>query len=299
MNEVTWGIPVVVYLFLAGLGAGSFFLGVIFSRNNGEGWQLCSRRAFLLAPLAIAVGLLMLILDLRYKTRFWRTLTVLNPGSPMSIGVWLLTAFFVVATLNAVCWLPASVRRRIPLVGSFRFWSRPGMRRLLGYGGIPFALGISVYTGVLLSVTIIPLWRNLSLPLLFFISALSLGIEGGAVAGMMSLGKANAEAMKEPLQFLKRCYRVLLPLYLFAALLFISWLTIASASRAEALRFMAGWSGFIWWIGVVGAGILLPLILVAGKSKGPVRHAWLFSGCLLLGDFLLRLVLILAGQGSV
>jgi len=241
----------------------------------------------------------MLILDLRYKMRFWRTLTVLNIESPMSVGVWLLTAFFLAAALNAMFWLPASARRRIPLFGSWLVWSRPMWSRLLGYIGIPFALGISVYTGVLLSVTVIPLWRNLSLPLLFFISALSLGIEGGAVVSVMSSRRADTAAMREPLQFLKRCYRVMLPLYLFAALLFISSLTIASASRAEAFRFMAGWSGFIWWAGVIGAGILLPLILVMRKSNEPVRHAWFFSSCLLAGDFLLRLVLILAGQGGI
>jgi polysulfide reductase chain C len=299
MHEITWGIPVVVYLFLAGLGAGSFCLGTITSRKKGEGWESCSRMAFLLAPLAIGVGLLMLILDLRYKTRFWRTLTVLNIHSPMSVGVWLLTAFFLVSKLNAMFWLPTSARRRIPLVGSWSVWSRPKWSRRLGFIGIPLALGISVYTGVLLSVTIVPLWRNLSLPLLFFISALSLGIEGGAVLGMMSLRKANLEAIKEPLQFLRRCYRVMLPLYLFAALLFIFSLSIASASRTEAYRFMTGWSGLIWWVGVMGAGILLPLILVMRKSMEPMRHAWFFSSCILFGDFLLRLVLILAGQGAL
>jgi formate-dependent nitrite reductase membrane component NrfD len=299
MNEITWGIPVVVYLFLAGLGAGSFCLGTIASRQKGEGWESCSRMAFQLAPIAIGVGLLMLILDLRYKTRFWRTLTVLNLHSPMSVGVWLLTAFFLVALLSAMFWLPAGARRRIPFAGSWSVWNSPVWKRRLGFIGIPLALGISVYTGVLLSVTIVPLWRNLSLPLLFFISALSLGIEGGAVLGMMSLRKAKLEAMREPLLFLRRCYRVMLPLYLFAALLFIVSLTIASASRTEAFRFMTGWSGVLWWGGVIGAGIVVPLILVMRKSREPMRHAWFFSSCLLFGDFLLRLVLILAGQGGI
>jgi polysulfide reductase chain C len=298
MNDITWGIPVVIYLFLAGLGAGSFCLGIITSGKKGYGWESCSRMAFLMAPLAILAGLFMLILDLRYKARFWRTLTVLNLHSPMSIGVWLLTAFFLVALLTALFWLPESVRRQIPWIGSWSVWNRLAWRRRLGCAGIPLALGISVYTGVLLSVTIVPLWRNSSLPLFFFISALSLGIEGGAVLGMMSLRKGPLDAMQEPLQFLRRGYRVLLPLYLFAALLFMVLLVISSASRSELVHFMTGWSGLIWWVGVIGIGILLPLILVMRKNRTP-RHAWLFSGCLLLGDFLLRLVLILAGQGAI
>jgi formate-dependent nitrite reductase membrane component NrfD len=299
MSEITWGLPVVVYLFLAGLGAGGFCLGTIASRKKGQGWESCSQMAYLLAPLAIFVGLLMLVLDLRYKTRFWRTLTVLNIHSPMSVGVWLLSAFFLVSVLSAIFRLPSSVRLRIPWIGRLSVWGYPKWWKGLGIIGIPLALGVSVYTGVLLSATVIPLWRNLGLPFFFFISALSLGIEGGAILGMMSLRKKNLAAMEEPLRFLRRSYRVLLPLYLFAAILFVILPAVSSASWGEVFHFVTGWSGLIWWVGVVGIGILVPLILVMRKSDTPIRHAWFFSSCLLLGDFLLRLVLILAGQGAL
>ena len=292
-------MPVVIYLFLAGLGAGSFCLGMIASKQKGQDWEACARMSFHLAPSAIFIGLLMLILDLRYKIRFWRTLTVLNIHSPMSVGVWLLTVFFLVSIVSAVFWLPESVRRQIPIVGKWSLWNSVKFRNVIGLTGIPFALGICVYTGVLLSVTAVPVWRNLSLPLLFFISALSLGIEGGSVLGMMSLKKTNGESMKEPLRFLKRSYRIILPLYFFAALLFGISLAVSSASRTEAVHLMTGWSGLLWWIGVMGIGILLPLVLVMKKGKEPMHRAWVFSGCLLLGDFLLRFVLIMSGQGVI
>jgi formate-dependent nitrite reductase membrane component NrfD len=299
MKEITWGLPVVIYLFLAGLGAGSFCLGMIASKRKGPGWEACSRMAFRISPFAIFLGLLMLIFDLRYKVRFWRTLTVLNLQSPMSVGVWLLSAFFLVSMLSALFWLPTSARKRIPLVGRWTLWDRTEVRNGLGFLGMPLALGISVYTGVLLSVTIVPLWRNWSLPLFFFISALSLGIEGGTIFGMMSLRRGNLEAMEEPLRFLRRSYRVILPLYLFAAFLFVILLAVSLASRTEVFHYLTGWNGFIWWVGVVGIGILLPLVLVMRKGQESIRHAWLFSSCLLLGDFLLRLFLILAGQGAL
>ncbi len=297
MNEITWGICVVVYLFLAGLGSGSYCLGVIASKRKGPDWEACSRMAFLLAPVAIAAGLLMLILDLRYKTRFWITLTVFNVYSPMSIGVWLLSTFFLLSIFSAIFWLPPSGRQRIPWIGGLSIWNRPQWKSRLGVIGIPFALGVSVYTGVLLSTTVLPLWRSLSLPLLFFLSALSLGIEGGAILGIASLGKS--EAMKEPIRFLKRSYRIILPIYLLTALFFVFALAVSSVSRAEAVHFMGGWSGFIWWVGVVGVGILVPLILVIRRTEHRMRHAWVFSGCLLVGDFLLRLVLVLAGQRAI
>jgi polysulfide reductase chain C len=169
MKEITWGLPVVLYLFLAGLGTGSFCLGMIASKRKGPGWESCSRMAFQLSPMAIAIGLLMLVFDLRYKARFWRTLTVLNLQSPMSVGVWLLSAFFLVSMLSALSWQVPSVRKRIPWIGRWTAWDQPKVKRGLGLIGMPLALGISVYTGVLLSVTILPLWRNWSLPLFFCI----------------------------------------------------------------------------------------------------------------------------------
>jgi formate-dependent nitrite reductase membrane component NrfD len=277
MNEITWGMPVVIYLFLAGLGAGGFCLGMVLSKRRGLGWESCSRMAFLMSPVAIAIGLLMLILDLRNKFRFWRTLTVLNLQSPMSIGVWLLSAFFLIAFFSAIF---------------------PKWRKRIGPIGMVLALGISVYTGVLLSATVIPLWRNLSLPLFFFISALSLGIEGGAILGIMSLKKERLDVMEEPLQFLRRSYRVILPVYCFAAMLFFV-LLIATAPRETVFHFITGWCGLIWWVGVVLIGILLPLILVMKKRRESMRHAWVLSVCLLVGDFLLRFVLIMAGQGAL
>lgn len=297
MNEVTWGIPVAFYLFFAGLGSGSFCLGAIAAKRAGQGWKACSRMAFLISPLAILAGLLMLVLDLRYSTRFWRTLTVLNLESPMSVGVWLLSAFFLVSILSAFPRLPESLRGKSPGTGQRRKWQKWG--RKLEMAGIPLALGVSVYTGVLLSATIIPIWRNLSLPVLLCLSALSLGIESGAVLGMASLRKRNLEAMKEPLQFLRRSYRVILPLYLFAALLFVVFVVVSPASRRTAFHLMTGWSGLIWWIGVVGMGILLPLVFVMRKANEQISYAWIFSGCLLFGDFLLRLFLVLAGQGKM
>ncbi|MBN1568713.1 MAG: polysulfide reductase NrfD [Acidobacteria bacterium] len=299
MNEMTWGFPIVVYLFLAGLGAGSFCLGAITSKRNGEGWETCARMAFLLAPFAIAAGLLILVFDLGYQTRFWMTLTVLNIYSPMSVGVWLLSIFFMVSVLAAMFWLTPSERRRIPWIGRLSLWSRQKWKRGIGVIGIPFALGVSIYTGVLLSACALPLWRSLILPFFFFLSALSLGIEGGAILGIAALRKSNPDAMKEPLQFLKRSYRVILPLYLITALIFFVVLVASPTSRGVAFGFFSGWSGWIWWIGVVGIGILLPLVLVMQKNEKQLRHAWLLSSCLITGDFLLRLVLVLAGQGAI
>jgi len=299
MIEITWRFPVVLDLFFAGMGAGSFCLAAIASRREGQGWTACFRMASLLAPLAGLVGLSMLVIDLGYKSRFWRTMIGFNMKSPLSAGSYLLSAFFVVSMIFAIYGLPVDTRDRIPLLGRLSIWDRPQWKNGVGVIGTILALGVSVYTGVLLSASVIPLWRSLSLPLLFFLSAVSTGFAGGAMLGMMSLARTNPEAMEGPLQFLKRSYRLILPFYLLVSLALVFSLAIFPSTRAEAFGLMTGWSGLIWWVGAMGLGIIVPMVLVMRGKKVQVGEAWVLFGCLLGGGFLLRLVLIYAGQGAM
>jgi formate-dependent nitrite reductase membrane component NrfD len=161
------------------------------------------------------------------------------------------------------------------------------------------ALGVSVYTGVLLLVSIIPLWRNLSLPLLLFLSALSTGFAAGMILTMLSLRKRNPDAIEEPLRFIRHSYRTILPLHLLMVLVFVFSLALSSFSRTNAIHLITGWSGLIWWAGVIGLGIVVPLIFVMRGEGIKVRHYWFLFGCILIGGFLLRIVLVLAGQGAM
>jgi formate-dependent nitrite reductase membrane component NrfD len=154
------------------------------------------------------------------------------------------------------------------------------------------------YTGVLLSATSIPLWRNLNLPFLFVLSALSAGFAGGALSGMLSLEKEYWEAMTEPLRFLRRSFRILLPFYLVMTLSFSFSLLLSSDSKSAAIFLMTGWNGFLWWAGVVGIGIVVPLIFVLNSKELKTRQACLVFTCVLIGGFLMRMVLMLAGQRS-
>lgn len=298
MGEMTWGVPIVVDLFFTGIGGGSFCLGTIASKRRGEGWNVFSRMASFLTPLAILLGLSMLMIDLGYRARFWITLTKFNLNSPMSIGVWLLSVFLLISIFFAIYWVPAHVRKRIPWFGTLSIWNRLGYRDRLGVVGIPLALGVSAYTGVLLSVSTVPLWRSVILPLLSLLSALSTGFAAGAILGIVCLFKRDLEAIEEPLRFLRQSYRIILPIYLLTALSHVVLLAVAPSSRTEVIHFMRGWSALLWWFGFIGIGIVFPMAIVMSKRAIKISIAWFFFGSLLIGGFLFRLVLVLSGQGA-
>jgi polysulfide reductase chain C len=296
MSEITWGMPVALDIFFAGLAAGAFCFAVLTSRRAGESFQTCSRAAAILAPLSVAFGLSMLILDLRYKTRFWFTITVFNGDSPMSQGVWLLTIFSNIATLYAIFWIPDAVRERIPVIGKWPLWSQQRVRDLLGYVGFPVALLVSIYTGVLLSATSIPLWRNLALPALFCFSSMATGFAAGLLLALLFSPGKRQELISGPFQWLQGSYRVLLPVYLLAILVYVLLFFMSEMGHKDILPLITGWSGLLWWVGVVGVGVILPLVLSLRKTKASLSGVFVFLGALLAGGVLLRLVLVFIGQ---
>jgi len=290
-----WGLPVALDLFFAGLGAGSFCFAVLASRKKGDAFETSARGAAIFTPLSLGFGLAMLILDLMYKTRFWFTLVVFNVDSPMSFGVWLLTIFALISVVHALFFVPEPLWAKIPLIGRWTLPRQAAYRRSLGLLGIPFALAVSVYTGVLLSVSSLPLWRNIALPGLFCFSALATGF---AAAGLIALRIARTDMMEQPILWLRRGYQILLPVYLLFTLLFALF-AYSYAPWNDVRHLIAGRMGVVWWAGVLGLGILLPLVLVVGRGQMNRIKISVALYALLLGGFLLRMVLIFAGQASV
>lgn len=299
MSETNWGMPIVLYLFLAGVAAGAFCLAVLTGRRQEVGFLACSRAAALLAPPVVAVGTAMLIFDLGYKIRFWFTLTAFNIVSPMSIGVWLLILFSIVATLYALFWIPAGMRERIPVIGAWTLWSRQGVRDALGWAGVPLALLVAIYTGVLLSTTSIPLWRNSALPVLFCFSALDTGFAAGVLLALLCASGKRQEIMAGPFHWLEGSYRILLPAYILAVLAFFLLFFIPVMRTDVLISLITGCSGWIWWLGVIGLGVLLPMALGFRKAKPTLATAFVVLGAPLVGGFLLRLVLVFTGQEYV
>ncbi|MEI7671404.1 MAG: NrfD/PsrC family molybdoenzyme membrane anchor subunit [Deltaproteobacteria bacterium] len=299
MSEITWGMPVVLDLFFAGLAAGAFCFAVLASRRHGEGFLACSRAAAFLAPLSVAFGLSMLILDLRFKTRFWFTMTVFNGDSPMSLGVWLLTLFSVIAALYAMFWMPSVVRERLPVIGRWPLWSQQRVRDALGSAGSLVALLVSIYTGVLLSATSIPIWRNPALPALFCFSSMATGFAAGLLLALLFAPGKRREIIAGPFRWLQGSYRVLLPAYLLAIIVYVLLFFLPGMRPEDVLPLITGWNGLVWWLGVVGVGIVLPIFLVLGKAKASLSRVIVVHGALLAGGFLLRLVLVFTGQEHI
>jgi formate-dependent nitrite reductase membrane component NrfD len=107
MHEVNWGLPVILYLFLAGLGAGAVTVsGSVLLRKGGFGASRfdVARCGALIGPIPLMLGTFLLVFELGQPFRALNLFKVINL-SPMSIGTWLLTTFIVVSLLYALTFL--------------------------------------------------------------------------------------------------------------------------------------------------------------------------------------------------
>ena len=285
MYEPIWGPIISWYLFLAGLGAGAFITSAFLGWRHPEATSM-QRMGRIIAPLAVAVGLVLLMVDaeagLHNPIRFFYLL--MNPGSVMMWGVVFLGLFMVVAIAAFVL---DRLNRRIP--------------NWLEIAGVVLAVCVAIYTGALLGVCkTYPLWNNALLPILFLVSAVSTGMAAVLLAGVFKCPEEfNRVGVLKKFHFCFPCIEMLL----VAALLFIT-ATNSTAGLASVQALVCGRYAVVFWVLFVAVGLVIPTVLetkmlfFSPKEFEESRKAHMISAGsdigVLVGGFVLRLLVLLA-----
>jgi protein NrfD len=150
------------------------------------------------------------------------------------------------------------------------------------------ALGI--YTGILLSALgARPFWSSALLGPLFLASGLS---AGAAFAHMVARDRQESVA-------LARADNAFLIIELLLIGLLLIGLGTASEAHAEAARLVLGGPyTAVFWVFVVGMGILLPLLIQSLAVTHRIAHTPVAPLLVMLGGLALRFVIVYAGQYS-
>ncbi len=90
---VFWNWSVAVYLFVAGLSAGAYFISSLAYFLGEEKYRNITRIGAYIAPFPLLLGILCLIYDLERPFLFWKLLLTFQSHSVMSLGSWLLLIF--------------------------------------------------------------------------------------------------------------------------------------------------------------------------------------------------------------
>ncbi len=272
----SWQIP--VYLFLGGLVAGMMIIvGVfLYRRRDRERTCVCGVLPALSVAL-LSLGMFALFLDLEHKAYVWRLYTTFRVTSPMSWGAWIL--LLVYPALAAVL-----------LVKPLGIIEDARAIRAIAVANIALGVGLGIYTGVLLSgLGARPFWSSALLGPLFLLSGLS------SAAAFTHLVARNADERA----MLARADVLFLGAELLVLALFLIGLANASQAHAEAARLVLGGPfTAVFWVGVVGLGILFPLLVQPLAITDRIAHTPMAALFVLAGGLLLRFVFVLAGQSS-
>ncbi len=291
-----WGAEIGLYLFLGGFTAGIMILcgwALAQGRRNPRGhatFSLASSGPFSLGLAAISLGMFALFLDLAHKLNVWRLYVTMKPWSPMSWGAWILLLVYPVLLAGILLDPPRVLLSLVPALGPWqeRLAGEAHARRATGIASIAVGVALGVYTGVLLSsLGARPLWSSALLGPLFLVSGLS---TAAAFVHWASPDRAEREQMA-------RLDTLLLATELGLIALLLVGLLSSSAAHAEAARLLLGGPfTAVFWVGVVGLGILLPLTIQALALARRIGHSPLAPALVLLGGLLLRFVIVYAGQ---
>jgi protein NrfD len=289
-----WGLLIVLYLFFGGLSAGLLALSSSVTLLRADRLERVASTAAWIAPWPVLAGTALLVLDLGQPFYFWKLLVAFEPRSPMWLGTWLLTLFSIVSLAYAYLLLPPMLRVWGPYdVG---IWIRR-----LAMVGLPLGVGVGIYTGVLLGVLAArPLWNTPLLAQLFLISALS-------SASALLLAMLGRRATEDERRVLAISDIALIGLEMVVLAWIFADAGTSSASSSAAIALLAhGLYAWVFWVGVVLFGLLLPLGLEAAELRSGhrpdrswyARTAALAPLLVLVGGFTLRWVMVYAGQAS-
>ena len=291
-----WGWEIPVYLFLGGMVAGMMIISGYFLFSGRYKNLRCS--CYLLPGLAVvllSIGMLALFLDLEHKPYFWRLYTTFEIASPMSWGSWILLLVYPALLANMLLRVPPPLRHglaRVPwaLRLSERMQARPKLITTVGALNMLFGGLLGVYTGILLSALgARPLWNSALLGPLFLVSGMSVAA---------ALGHMVAREPEERVLLAKADNGFLVAELVLLGLFLVGLVTSTRVHLEAAGLLLGGPYTAVFWVFVVGLGIVVPLFIQLLAVNHRIRHTPVAPLLVMAGGLALRFVIVSAGQVS-
>ncbi|KAB2954305.1 oxidoreductase [Heliorestis acidaminivorans] len=280
-QSAPWGMLVVVYLFLGGLGAGAYLTAYGAEKGYFGTIPGLAKAGYLISAPAVAIGCVLLVFDLgQGLLKPWLIPGMLmNLSSVMTWGFVILSLFVVVATLHLYLhWKNIEAPKYLLSLGAF------------------LAIATAVYTGFLLSVIkAVPLWNNHLIPLIFLASAMSTGLSASMLLAHY-LKKVKVETTKVDKAHFYIIAAESILLFVFLAMAISGFKGLVAQQSAQNI--IIGSLAPFFWIIFFLIGLIAPLAIFAHNTfrENKLSHNLVLSGdiAVVLGGFSLRYLIIAA-----
>lgn len=303
-----WEYPIAIYLFLGGLGGGILFINWVVATFVVPTWivpgaDVTAINAMLaqalmapnfIALIAIAIGLFFLVFELGQPPVFYRA--YVTATSIIKWGAVLLT----IAAFGSLFWILGNWSPDVPVLGFLSVFNFLGGLSNIWLAAAGLAgFGIMVYTGVMLStLKAHSFWSTPALPILFTTSALStacaatmlsMGVWPGAPESLLvSMSALQTYATLEgAIHSLLHTVDIILVFMEITILLIMILSFLGAGNRTQqrvAIRWIKGSYAPLFWGGMLGLGLVVPLICnISGNHTAGIVASILVlcGGCLL------------------
>ncbi len=283
---IVWGLWVAMYIYFIGLSAGAFLISSLVYVFGVERFRPIARLALFTALVSLLMALLNIWFDLGHMGRFFEVYTRPNYFSMMAWMVWLYTGYFVLLLFEL--WFESRQdlvkwSQKPGFSGMISRWLAFGSKdtsnasrqrdervvKTLGSIGVPLAIlfhgGVGALFGV---ISARPAWNSGLFPLLFLVSAL---VSGGALITAIYAFLAPNRGSEEHRSLVADLGKLVLGLTLLDILFTFAEYSIAMygaipSDVSPLLKTMTGPFWYVFWIGQVGLGMIVPVVLLSLKS---------------------------------
>jgi Ni/Fe-hydrogenase subunit HybB-like protein len=282
---IVWGLWVAMYIYFIGLSAGAFLISSLVYVFGVERFRPIARLALFTALVSLLMALLNIWFDIGHMERFFEVYTRPNLFSMMAWMVWLYSAYFVLLLFEL--WFESRQDliqwgQKPGISGTLSRWLALGSReasdtarlhdekvvKVLGAIGVPLAIlfhgGVGALFGV---ISARPAWNSGLFPLLFLVSALVSG--GGLLTAIYAFLAPNrgSEAHRSLVADLGKLILglTLLDILFTFAEYSITMYGAIPGEVSPLLKTMTGPFWYVFWVGQVGLGMVIPVVLLAWK----------------------------------
>jgi Ni/Fe-hydrogenase subunit HybB-like protein len=313
---VPWGIWVSGYIFFLGLSAGSFLISTLIYVFGVKQLEEAGPAALVQALGCLLLGGTLIVVDLGHPERVYMVLLHFNPTSVMAyMGLFYNVYIAIILAEIYLVMRPAFIRNvqsgKRP-AWLYRFFSLGGSRldpnsllrdrkwmMILGILGIPAAVIVHGGVGTIFAVAKARTsWLGGLYPLLFVVSALT---SGGALLTFLTaaFGKMPRERKLKLVRFLAELtigFLLLDAVIMFADMFTTSYTAIPSGSTTDKLVLVGPYK-WIFWVGQVALGLVIPVFLVASPRTGKsLRWLGLAGLLVVIGMLGARITLVIPPQ---
>lgn len=300
-----FGLAVIGYLFLGGVGGGLSFVGGLvglrhLSGNRCDGVR--SNQGNVLGPvfgsatLALFAGALLLLAD---AGNYQALVNLFFPSKPsmLSFGTWAITIDLALLLTLFIYWQGRMSTNHVAIMSVVHV-----LALLVG-------AGVVAYTGLFLaSMRAVPFWHTPLIPILFVLSSFSCALVLFAVFSHI----VNGESGRSHLAKVATTWDivvVILELLCACAFVALAYFVPREGSfvvvEQSAYALLQGDTAWLWWGAFFGLGIMgtlfLDIALLRGRKEKPVRiwNTLAPMFCVLCGGWAMRYCIVMAGMHPV